>query len=269
MEAGTHDSNYGFDPGLKDKVVIVTGGTKGIGAACVRKFAGQGAIPYFLARGEAAGRVLEEELNGLGFGGTYIQTDLTDEAQCKRAIGDIVQAHGRIDVLVNNAGINDAKGLDSSVAEFEASLKQNLVQYFIMAKYCWSNLVQAKGNVVNIGSKVYEMPQGDTSGYAASKGGIHSMTLDWAKHSTDRDEGVRVNTVIIADVMTHMYEKWLETQSNPDELVAQIKQGIPLGKRMTEAHEVADLILFLASNTLASHITAEAIRVDGGRVKLH
>ena len=264
-----YDPHYGFDTGLAAKVAIVTGGTKGIGAACVRKFVGQGAKTYILARGEEAGRSLEEELQRDGYKGTFIQTDVTDENQCKAAIDGIIDAENRIDVLVNNAGVNDAKGLDATVDEFRESIEKNLIQYFAMAKHCWPHLVKTKGNIVNIGSKVYEMPQGDTSAYAASKGGIHSMTLDWSKHSTDGDEGVRVNTVIVADVMTFMYEEWLKTQQDPDALVAEIIQGIPLGKRMTEAYEVADLVLFLASNNLASHLIGEAIRVDGGRVKLH
>ena len=268
-ESAEYDPNYGFDTGLAGKVVIVTGGTKGIGAACVKKFAGQGAILYFLGRGKEAGVALEEELDESGYKGIYIQTDVTVESQCKAAIDQVVNTEKRLDVLVNNAGINDAKGLDATVDEFRASIEKNLIQYFTMAKHCWPHLVETKGNIVNIGSKVYEMPQGDTSAYAASKGGIHSMTLDWSKHSTDGDEGVRVNTVIVADVMTFMYEEWLKTQKDPDALVAEIIQGIPLGKRMTEAYEIADLVVFLGSNRLASHIIGEAIRADGGRVKLH
>ena len=104
---------------------------------------------------------------------------------------------------------------------------------------------------MNIGSKVAETGQGGTSGYAASKGGINGLTREWALDLAD--DGIRVNCVIPAEVMTPLYERWISTQPNPEESLAAIRQSIPLERRMTTIQEIADTVVFVASAIIAHY----------------
>lgn len=251
-----------MDLQLTNKVAIVTGGASGIGEAIVKAFAGEGAIPVIVGRDQEKGNAL---VNKLQTKVLFVKAELTIEAECKNVVDQTLQTFGRIDCLVNNAGVNDSVGLDKSPAEFMRSIEKNLLHYFTMAHYAQNALKVTKGSIINIGSKVANTGQGGTSGYAASKGGIQALTREWAVSLLAA--GVRVNEVIPAEVWTPLYASWINTFPNPDEKLQEISRRVPLEKRFTTSEEIADAVIFLASNR-ASHITGQHIYVDGGYTHL-
>src|SRR5262249_35818117 len=173
---------------------------------------------------------------------------------------------GRIDVLVNNAGVNDGVGLErGSPEQFVSSLQRNLLHYYNMAHYALAELKKSRGCIVSIASKTAVTGQGGTSGYVAAKGAVLALTREWAVEPLKY--GIRANGVVPAEVMTPLYQKWLSGFANPEEKLAQITAKIPLGKRMTQPEEIAAAVLFLCSGQ-ASHITGQHLFVDGGYVHL-
>jgi L-fucose dehydrogenase len=255
-----------MDLQLKGKVILVTGGAKGIGAAIVRECAREGAIPVIVDREEDAGVQLQSELHKLGLASEFVRTELTSAKACAAAVGSAVNKFGRLDALVNNAGVNDGIGLESgNPEEFVQSLDRNLVHYYAMAHYAISALKTARGSIVNIGSKTAVTGQGGTSGYVASKGAILGLTREWAAELSSY--GIRVNAVIPAEVMTPLYEQWLAKHPRPQEKLNQIISKIPLGQRMTTAGEIAATVVFLLSEK-SGHTTGQHLFVDGGYVHL-
>jgi L-fucose dehydrogenase len=255
-----------MDLQLQDKVVVVTGGAKGIGAAIVRGCAGEGATPVIVDLDAAAGRQLHSELKTSGKPCGLVIADLTAVENCAAAIDQTLREFGRIHVLVNNAGVNDGVGLENGTPEkFVGSLQRNLLHYYNMAHYALPALKKSQGCMVSIASKTAVTGQGGTSGYVAAKGGVLALTREWAVELLSY--GIRVNAVVPAEVMTPLYQKWLSTFPNPDEKLRQIVSKVPLGQRMTQAEEIASAVLFLCS-AQASHITGQHLFVDGGYVHL-
>jgi L-fucose dehydrogenase len=248
---------------LNKKVVLVTGGAKGIGAAIVRGCAREGAIPVILDRDLDAAKKLQAEL-GQTCG--CLDVDLCLSETCAQAVKQVMKEYERIDALVNNAGVNDKVGLeDGDPEQYVASLQRNLVHYYSMAHYALPHLKQSKGAIINIASKTALTGQGGTSGYASSKGAILALTREWAAELLPY--GIRVNAVVPSEVMTPLYRQWLDTFSNPDEKLKSILSKIPFEKRMTTAEEIADTVLFLISPR-SSHTTGQHLYVDGGYVHL-
>jgi L-fucose dehydrogenase len=255
-----------MDLQLKDKVVIVTGGAKGIGAAIVHACAAEGAIPMIVGRDGEAGKQLQADLRGHGATCGLITVELSTAESCSQSVEQIVKEYGHIDALVNNAGRNDKVGLEQgSVSEYIASLNRNLVHYYGMAHYALPHLKRSRGSIVNIGSKTAVTGQGSTSGYASSKGAIMALTREWAAELLPY--GIRVNTVIPAEVMTPLYRNWLDTFPNSEEKLKTILTKIPLEKRMTTSEEIAAMVVFLLSSK-SSHTTGQHLFVDGGYVHL-
>jgi L-fucose dehydrogenase len=247
---------------LKGKVIIVTGGAKGIGAGITKSLAAEGAIPVIVGRDANDNDAIIKEV-GAGLG---ITAELTHPEACENAVRITVEKFGRIDGLVNNAGVNDGIGLEKGNYEsFIASLHKNVVHYYLMAHHALPELIKSKGSIVNIGSKVAETGQGNTSAYAASNGGRNALTREWAVELLKY--GIRVNAVIVAECYTPLYEKWIKTLPNPEEKLRSITDKIPLGKRMTTAEEIADMVVFLLSER-SSHTTGQLIYVDGGYTHL-
>ena len=247
---------------LKDKVIIVTGGAKGIGAGITKSLAAEGAIPVVVGRDANDNDAIIKEV-GTGFA---ITAELTHPEACENAIKATIEKFGRIDGLVNNAGVNDGVGLEKGNYEaFIASLHKNVVHYYLMAHHALPELIKSKGVIVNIGSKVAETGQGNTSAYAASNGGRNALTREWAVELLKY--GIRINAVIVAECYTPLYEKWIKTLPNPEEKLRSITEKIPLGKRMTTAEEIADMVVFLLSER-SSHTTGQLIYVDGGYTHL-
>lgn len=244
----------------------MTGGAKGIGAAIVRTCADEGAIPVIVDRDAEAGKQLRTELRGNKARSELLIIDLLTPEGCSSAVEQTVKTFGRLDVLINNAGVNDKVGLErGNPNDFVASLNRNLVHYYNMAHYALPHLKQSRGTIVNIGSKTAVTGQGDTSGYASSKGGVMALTREWAVELLSHH--IRVNTVVPAEVMTPLYRQWLDTFPDPKEKLNTILAKIPLEKRMTTAEEIAAAVIFLASPK-SGHTTGQHIFVDGGYVHL-
>lgn len=250
---------------LQDKVFIISGGGAGIGAAISLGLAAEGAVPVILGRSPLSAE-FEAELKALQPRAHFIQTELTDDAACAAAVAETAAQFGRIDGLVNNAGVNDNVGLDDGTpAAFRQSLDKNLVHYFVLMQSCLPHLRQSKGSVVNIGSKTAVTGQGRTSAYAAANGARMSLTREWA--AALLADGIRVNAVIPAEVMTPLYARWIQSFDQPEAKLAEITAKIPLGQRMTTAEEIADTVIFLLSPRSA-HTTGQWLYVDGGYTHL-
>jgi L-fucose dehydrogenase len=255
-----------MDLGLTDKVVVVSGGAKGIGAAIVRSVASEGAIPVILDRDIDAAAQMEDELLKLGLPYQMLIVDLMKADSCQKTVDEVVARWGRLDALINNAGVNDRVGLESGSPErFVESLERNLLHYYNLAHYALTALKKARGAIVNIASKTAVTGQGGTSGYVAAKGAILGLTREWSAELASC--GVRVNAVLPAEVMTPLYRQWLDSFPNPEEKLKAIVANVPLGKRMTTAEEIASMVTFLISSQ-ASHITGQHLFVDGGYVHL-
>jgi NAD(P)-dependent dehydrogenase (short-subunit alcohol dehydrogenase family) len=255
-----------MDLQLKNKIIVVTGGAKGIGEGIVKLLAQEGAIPVIIGRKEADNLKVVEGIEQAGGKAAQIEAELKDPKECERAVNEVVRQFGRIDGLVNNAGVNDSIGLENgSYADFVDSLHKNVVHYFLMAKYALPALKASGGSIVNIGSKTAETGQGGTSGYAASNGARNALTREWAVELLPY--GIRVNAVIVSECFTPLYQTWINTLENPEEKLKSIVDKIPLGKRMTTAEEIANMTLFLLSER-SSHTTGQLLHVDGGYVHL-
>jgi L-fucose dehydrogenase len=255
-----------MDLQLQNKVIIVTGGAKGIGEGIVQVLASEGAIPVIVGRNAADNQKVVDELAARGKESFQVEAELTQPEASEKAVAAVLEKYGRIDGLVNNAGVNDGVGLESGDYNgFIASLHKNVVHYYLMAHYALPALKESKGSIVNISSKTADTGQGGTSAYAAANGGRNALTREWAVELLKY--GIRVNSVIVAECWTPLYEKWIETLPNPKEKLKSITANIPLEQRMTTAEEIANMTVFLLSQR-SSHTTGQLIYVDGGYVHL-
>jgi 3-oxoacyl-[acyl-carrier protein] reductase/L-fucose dehydrogenase len=255
-----------MDLQLKDKVIIVTGGAKGIGEGIVRVLAKEGAIPVIIGRNEADNLKVADDIAANGGKVFQIVAELTNPDDNAKAIAQVLEKFGRIDGLVNNAGVNDGVSLASgSYEKFIESLHKNIVHYYLMAHHALPSLIKSKGSIVNIGSKVADTGQGGTSAYAAANGGRNALTREWAVELLPH--GIRVNSVIVSECYTPLYQTWISSIPNSEEKLASIKAKIPLGNRMTTAEEIANATVFLLSE-VSSHTTGQLVYVDGGYVHL-
>ncbi|MGC2161825.1 MAG: SDR family oxidoreductase [Silvibacterium sp.] len=255
-----------MDLQLKDKVVVITGGAQGIGAAISEACAAEGAIPVIVSRDSEAVQSFVAWLREAGHRCELLTLELRGPETCERAVEETLRRCGRIDALVNNAGANDKVGLENGTPQaFMDSIHNNLWHYYSMTHYALPALKAARGAVVNISSKTAVTGQGNTSGYAAAKGAQLALTREWAAELLPY--GIRVNAVVPAEVMTPLYRSWLSTFPNPEQKLELITSKIPLGKRMTEAAEIASMTVFLLSER-SGHTTGQHLYVDGGYVHL-
>ena len=255
-----------MDLQLKDKVVLITGGALGIGGAISEACAEEGAIPVIVNRDSEAAQSFVKQLKAAGRRCEFLAMELKEPASCKEAVEETLRRCGRIDALVNNAGANDKVGLESGTPqEFIESIHRNLWHYYSMTHYALPQLKAARGAIVNISSKTAVTGQGGTSAYAAAKGAQLALTREWAVELLPY--GIRVNAVVPAEVMTPLYKRWIATFPHPEEKLRAITAKIPLGKRMTEAAEIASMTVFLLS-AKSGHTTGQHLYVDGGYVHL-
>jgi L-fucose dehydrogenase len=251
---------------LNNKIIIVTGGARGIGESIVRKLADENAIPCIIDINQQLADAIVKNLQQNNKRCFAVIADLTKPEQCENAVNKILNEFGGIDGLVNNAGLNDGVGLENgSYEKFIQSLQVNVVHYFTVTHFALNALKKSKGNIVNICSKVAQTGQGNTSGYAAANGIRFELTTQWANQLSEF--GIRSNAIVVAECYTPQYEWWINQQDNPQEKLNEINAKIPLENRMTKPDEIADTAIFLLSSK-SNPINGEFFYVDGGYVHL-
>jgi len=247
-----------MDLGLRDKIVLVTGGAKGIGAATVKAFLVEDCKVVIVDRDTKAGHILAKSS---GSKARFVEADLTNLKSCKEAVEQTVSLFGGLDVLVNNAGFNDGLGLETSPEDFMTSVQNNLLHVYAMTHYALPQIRKGAGCILNLGSKVSVTGQGQTSAYAAAKGAISALTREWAVALAP--DKIRVNCVIPAECLTDQYEQFFQSQTDPDAAKKAIADLVPFAQRLTTPEEIAQTIVFLASEC-SSHTTGQLFYVDGG-----
>jgi NAD(P)-dependent dehydrogenase (short-subunit alcohol dehydrogenase family) len=245
--------------GLAGRICIVTGGAQGIGEACIRRFAREGAKVVIADIHDTRGAALASELGGL-----YVHCDVGVKSQVDALVAQIMKTHGRIDVLVNNAGIfKTADFLDVTEADFDEVLRINLKGSFLVGQAVAREMAKAgKGSIVNMSSVNAVLTIPSISSYNVSKGGINQLTRVMALVLADK--GVRVNAVAPGTIATELAYKAVLTS---EEAKTKVMSRTPM-KRLGEPSEVADIVAYLASDA-ASYITGEIVVVDGGRMTLN
>ena len=254
-----HTNNSPISFGLGGRVVIVTGGAQGIGEACVRRFAREGAHVVIADLDDTRGQALATELGAL-----YVHCDVGHKPDVDTLVAQAMAAHGRIDVLVNNAGIfKAAEFLDVTEADFDAVLRVNVKGAFLAGQAVAREMVKrGSGNIVNMSSVNGVMAIPTIASYNVSKGGINQLTRVMALALAD--QGVRVNAVAPGTIATELAARAVLTS---EDAKTRIMMRTPM-KRLGEPSEIADVVAFLASDA-ASYITGEIVTVDGGRMTLN
>ena len=245
--------------GLAGRVCIVTGAAQGIGEACARRLARDGAKVVVSDVDDARGQAVAQAIGGL-----YVHCDVGDKAQVDTLVAQAMLAHGRVDVLVNNAGIfKAAEFLDITEADYDAVLRVNLKGSFLVAQAVAREMVKTGGGaIVNMSSVNAVMAIPTIATYNMSKGGINQLTRVMALSLADK--GIRVNAVAPGTIATELAAKAVLTS---EEAKKKILSRTPL-KRLGEPGEVADVVAYLASDA-ASYVTGEIVVVDGGRMALN
>ena len=253
------DSTAAISFGLQGRVCLVTGGAQGIGEACARRFAREGARVVIADLADASGNALAGAL-----GAQYLHCDVGDKAQVDAAVAQCMAVHGHIDVLVNNAGIFKAADfLDVTEADFDAVLRVNLKGAFLMGQAVAREMARrGGGSIVNMSSVNGVLAIPTIASYNVSKGGINQLTRVMALALADR--GIRVNAVAPGTIATELAAKAVLTS---DEARARILSRTPM-RRLGQPSEIADVVAWLASDC-ASYVTGEIVTVDGGRMALN
>lgn len=258
-----------MDLHLEGKVIIITGGFKGIGKGITLQVAREGGIPVVINRADAEEETFRKDIEDITDTYDVYLFDLNDTDKIVPVVEQTYKKYGHIDGIVNNAGVNDNKDLEStSWQEFEKSIHGNLTHYYELVHAAVAHLKESKGSVVNITSKTALTGQGKTSAYAAAKGAILGLTREWAAALVKDD--VRVNAIVVSECWTPMYADWIKTFGDETAQKARlsvITDKIPLGHRMTTTEEIGNEAAFLLSDR-SSHTTGQWIYVDGGYVHL-
>ena len=232
-----------MDLQLQDKVILVSGGAKGIGGAISRGLIEEGAIPVIIDPSDTEGKQLVDLAKGKAL---HLKKRLFSPADAEGVVQEALSKYGRIDGLVNNAGSNDGVGLEKGSPEaFLQSVEKNVGHYYFLAHYALDALKKSKGTILNISSKTAVTGQGNTSGYVAAKGAQLALTREWAVELLPYH--IRVNAIVPAEVYTPMYATWIQSFPNPEEKLDEISRRVPLQNRMTTAEEIANMALFLLS----------------------
>lgn len=229
---------------MKGKICVITGASRGIGAAIANRFSEEGGRVYALSRTEAK------------IEASWIACDVSDESSVDAAIADILGREGRIDILVNNAGITrDGLLMRMKTEDWDAVLDTNLKSTFLLSRAVVRHMIKQKeGCILNVSSIVGISGNGGQTNYSASKAGIIGFTKSLAREVASRN--VRVNAIAPGFIETTMTDKI------PVDFKTKLKESIPLG-RVGSAEEVANAALFLCSS-LSTYVTGAVLHVDGG-----
>lgn len=247
---------------LQNKVAVITGGSAGIGFGCARVFGKHGCKVVIGSRGLEAGQLAEKQLIDAGYTALFVPTDVSVASNMAKLIDIAVERFGRLDCMVNNAGWHPpAETIDQiSVEDFEQLLRVNLTSTFCGCKLAMPHLRKTRGSIINMSSEAGVFGQAEALRYATTKAGqiglTHALALDLAP------EGVRVNAVCPAGVLTPMWENWAASLDDPGQAMAMAKRAHPIG-RLATIDEIGEVCAFLASDE-ASFITGQAICPDGG-----
>ncbi len=241
---------------LQNKIALVTGGSRGIGAAIIRRFAEQGAdVAFTFLSSEAPARALEEELTQLGVRAKAYQSDASSYQGAEALINAVLADFGRIDVLVNNAGITqDTLMLRMSEEQWDRVIETNLKSVFNLTKHALRPMMRTGGSIINMSSVVGITGNAGQANYAASKAGIFGFTKSIAKEMGSRN--IRCNAIAPGFIETDM------TEQLDEKTKAAYLNNIPM-KRLGRAAEVADLCIFLGSD-MSSYVSGQTINVCGG-----
>jgi NAD(P)-dependent dehydrogenase (short-subunit alcohol dehydrogenase family) len=250
--------------GLGEKVCLITGGAQGIGEACARLFLEQGAKVVIVDIDKEKGQALASQLQQQGHEILLIASDIGNKVEVDAVIAQVLAQHGRLDVLVSNAGIfKAAPFLEVSESDFDEVLRVNLKGAFLVGQAA-ARVMKEKGGgaIVHMSSVNAVMAIPEIASYNVSKGGLNQLTRAMALALAD--DGIRVNAVAPGTIATELASKAVLTS---DEARNKILGRTPM-KRLGNPSEVAHVVAFLASDA-ASYITGEVITVDGGRMALN
>ncbi|WP_295636443.1 SDR family NAD(P)-dependent oxidoreductase [uncultured Methylibium sp.] len=249
---------------LAGKVAVITGAAQGIGAACAERFAREGAPVALWDVDDARGEALAGRLRASGAQALYAHCDVSKATEVQAALAATLAEFGRVDVLVNNAGIFKAADfLDVTEADWDAVIAVNLKGHFLVGQACARTMAaQGAGAIINMSSVNGLMAIPAIASYNASKGGINQLTRAMALALADR--GVRVNAVAPGTIATELAAQAVLTSEDAKQRIL----GRTPMRRLGEPAEIADIVAFLASDA-ASYMTGQIVYADGGRLALN
>lgn len=247
---------------LKDKVAVITGGTKGIGFGTAKTMLSHGSKVVIAAEDDERGREAEGELKEFGGDVLFIRCDVRSQSDIEDMVSSTMDYHGRIDCLINNAGWHPPAMTiqETAIEDFEDLIKLNLTSAFICSKLCISHLLDSKGSIINMSSEVGLIGQEAAPAYVATKSGLIGLTRALALDLAPK--GVRANAIAPAGVMTPLMREWADSQYDPTAALKMVDSWHPLG-RMARIDEIGEVCAFLASDE-SSFITGQVICPDGG-----
>jgi L-fucose dehydrogenase len=248
---------------FRDRVVIVTGGSKGIGEGCARVFCAEGGLVSVLARGREAGEALVRELDGKGPGrAIFLPCDVAESAQLQGAIEHTVATFGRLDCMINNAGAHPpAMTIDeTSLEDMDRLMRINYLSTFAGCKFAVPHLRKTKGTIINVSSMTAVLGQEHSTAYCATKGAQVSLTKSLAIELGR--EGIRVNAILPSNIDTPLMRDWAATLPDPASALDRVAKLQVFG-RMGTIEEMGRLALFLATDD-SSFLTGQAIEAEGG-----
>lgn len=246
---------------LKDKVAIVTGAAGGIGKGVAEVFCREGAKVVLVDWSAELGTASTEEIRQNGGEASFVKCDVSNEEQVKHVVDKTIETYGKIDVLVNNAGVGTYTSvLDTTSESWDRCLAINLKSQFLFAKYCIPHMqAVGKGAIVNMSSVHSRSTVNGVAPYCASKGAITALTRNMA---IDYGPTIRVNSIAPGWVWTPLIEHLFQSYPDPKAMVKQVEDRQVL-KRMGTPTDVGNAAAFLASDE-AAFITGAELFVDGG-----
>jgi len=246
---------------LKDKVTIITGATKGIGLACAEEFAKEGSKVVLSGRTESLGEDAAERIRAEGGDAVFVRCDISKNAQIQNLVQKTIEKYGRIDVVVNNAGVNhSANFFDISEEDWDWVMSVDLKGTFLLSQAAAKVMVDQgiQGVIINMSSVMAVMALADQVPYCAAKGGVNQLTKAMA--IALGDYGIRVNAIGPGPVLTDLMQRVVHNKEKEAELLSRL----PLG-RIAECREIATVAVFMASDD-SSFFTGQCVYPDGGRM---